>query len=138
MNDTRPSAAEGGLLVSLRRFIATALELGQVRLELLGTELEEQKLRILGALAWAALGVMLVGVGVVLLVGCVVMLFWEGYRLPALAVLMLAFLGGGALMLRHAVGRLQTPPGAFAASVAELARDRAALGPRGEAPPTPP
>jgi uncharacterized membrane protein YqjE len=119
----------GGLLVSLRRLIATALELAQVRLELLGTELEEQKLRILAGLVWAAFGVLLVGVGLALLAGVVVLLFGEGYRLQVLAVLTLVFLIGGALALRHAGARLKTPPGAFAASVAELVQDRDAVAP---------
>ncbi len=135
MNEARPGAAGGGLFVSLRRLIATAFELAQVRLELIGTELEEQKLRILAGLVWAALGVVLLGVGLVLLAACVALLFAEGYRLQALAVLMLVFLAGGALALRHAAARLKTPPGAFAASVAELAQDRSALAPRGDAEP---
>ncbi len=138
MSETRPGAAGGGLLVSLRRLIATVLELAQVRLELIGTELEAQKLRILAGLIWAALGVVLVGVGFLLLAGCVVLLFWEGYRLQAMALLTLAFLGGGALVLRHAMQRFKTPPGAFAASVAELARDRDALVPSGRAEPRTP
>jgi uncharacterized membrane protein YqjE len=135
MNEHRPGAAGGGLFVSLRRLIGTALELGQVRLELLGTELEAQKLRILDALIWAVLGVMCVVVGVVLLAGCIVVLFGEGYRLQALAVLTLAFLAGGGLAIRQARTRLKTPPGAFAASVAELAQDRAALRGSAETPP---
>ena len=135
MSDSRPGAASGGLLVSLRRLIATAFELAQVRLELIGTDLEQQKLRILAGLVWAALGLMLVGVGLVLLAGCVVLLFWEGYRLQAMGVLTLVFLACGALALRHATARLKTPPGAFAASVAELTQDRAALTPREEAGP---
>jgi uncharacterized membrane protein YqjE len=130
MIEGRPGPPGGGLLVSLRRLIATALELAQVRLELLGTELEEQKLRILAGLVWAALGVLLLGVGLALFAGFVVLLFAEGYRLHALAVLTFAFLAGAALSLRHARARLKTPPGAFAASVAELVQDRDALAPR--------
>jgi uncharacterized membrane protein YqjE len=136
VNEHRPGAAGGGLFVSLRRLIGTALELGQVRLELLGTELEAQKIRILDGLIWAALGVMCLVVGVVLLAGCIVYLFGEGYRLQALALLTLAFLAGGGFAIRHARARLKTPPGAFAASVAELAQDRAAL--RGNAEASPP
>jgi len=130
MNEGRPGSPGGGLLASLRRLIATALELAQVRLELLGTELEAQKLRILAGLVWAALGVVLVGVGLALLAGVVVLLFSEDYRLQVLAVLTLLYLICGALALRHAGSRLKTPPGAFAASVAELAQDRDALAPR--------
>ncbi len=135
MNEHRPGATGGGLFVSLRRLIGTALELGQVRLELLGTEIEAQKIRILGGLIWAAFGVMCLFVGVVLLAGCIVFLFGEGYRLQALAVLTLAFLAGGGFAIRHARERLKTPPGAFAASVGELAQDRAALRASVETPP---
>jgi len=133
VNDTRPGAAAGvGLLVSLRRLVGTAFELAQVRLELIGIELEEQKLRILAALVWAVFGVMLVGVGLALFAGCVVLLFWEGYRLQAMVVLMLVFVAAGVFALRQATVRLKTPPGAFAASAAELAQDRAGLAsPRG-------
>ena len=138
MSERPPASPGGGLLVSLRRLVATLLELAQVRLELIGTELEEQKLRILAALVWGALGVLLVGLGLVLLIGCVVLLFWEGYRLPAMAVLTVAFLCGGALALRRASARLQSEGGAFAASVAELAKDRARVAPAaGAEPPRP-
>lgn len=128
---TEPRAqASPGLLVSLRRLGATTLELARIRLELLGTELEHQKLSILSALLWAALGSVCVGVGLVLLSGLVVLLFWDSYRLQAIAALVFAYFVVGALMLRYAVGQIQTPSGAFAASRAELARDHAALAPR--------
>jgi uncharacterized membrane protein YqjE len=138
MSDNRPAPPGGGLLVSLRRLIATVLELAQVRLELLGTELEEQKQRILGGLAWAGLGVVLVGVGLALFAFLVVLLVGEAYRLHALALLTLAYLIGGGLALRHAAARLKTPPGLFAASAAELQQDRSAVAPRQRAaPPSP-
>ncbi len=129
MSDRPRTAPGGGLLVSLRRLLATALELAQVRLELIGAELEEQKLRILAGLVWAALGVLLVGLGLVLFIGCVVLLFWDGYRLQAMAVLTVVFLCGGGLALRQASARLQSKGGAFAASAAELAQDRERLAP---------
>lgn len=138
MSEPRPAPPSGGLLVSLRRLIATLLELAQVRLELLGTELEEQKQRILGGLVWAGLGVVLLGVGLALFAFLVALLVGEAYRLHALAVLTLAYLIGGAWALRHAGARLKTPPGLFAASAAELLQDRTAVAPReGAAPPSP-
>jgi uncharacterized membrane protein YqjE len=138
MSDRPPAAPAGGLLVSLRRLVATLLELAQVRLELIANEIEEQKLRILAGLIWAAFGVLLVGLGLVLLIGCIVLLFWDGYRLQAMAVLTLVFLAGGALALRRASAQLQSKPGAFAASVAELVQDRERLAPApGVEPPRP-
>lgn len=122
--------ASPGLLVSLRRLGATSIELARIRLELLGTEVERQKLSILSALLWAALGSVCVAVGLVLLSGLVVLLFWDSYRLQAIAALVFAYFIVGALLLRYAVNQIRTPSGAFAASRAELARDHAALAPR--------
>ena len=51
---TGPGTA-GGLFDSLRRLLATALGLAQVRLALFGTELEAEKLRLFDAL-WRAVG----------------------------------------------------------------------------------
>jgi uncharacterized membrane protein YqjE len=138
MNPNRSEAAPSGLLASLRRLLGTVFELAQVRLELIGTELEEQKIRILDALVWAAVGAMMLGVGLTLFAVTVVVMFGEGYRVHALVVLTLAFLVGGAFLLRLARTRLQTPGGAFAASAAELAQDRAALASRAESERRPP
>ena len=127
---TEPRAgASAGLLVSLRRLAATTIELGRVRLELLGTEVERQKLSILSALLWAALGCASVALGLVLVSGFIVLLFWDSYRLSAIARLAVVYFVLGAFAIRYAVSRIQTPGGAFALSSAELARDQAALAP---------
>jgi uncharacterized membrane protein YqjE len=116
-----------GLLASLRRLLATALEMAQVRLELLGTELELEKQHIFDGLLRAALALVLLGVGLVLLCGFVVLLFWEDHRLTVIAIMGLMFLGAGAFLLRQARGCLHSAQGLFAASVAEIKRDRSDL-----------
>jgi len=121
------AAAAKGLQESLRQFVSTLLELAQVRLELLGTEVEAQKQRIASGLLWAALAVVLFALALVLFAGCVLLLFWDAYRLSAAAVMLLLYLGGGVLAWRHALARLKTPPGLFSLSVAELAGDRSRL-----------
>lgn len=123
-------AAPGGLFASLRQMLATLVDIAQVRVQLLGNELEEEKLRIAGGLLLAGVGLMLLTVGTVLLCGFVVMLFAEGYRLAALAVLTLAFVAGGAFLVRAAGRKLRNPGGMFAATLAELADDRRGLAPR--------
>lgn len=129
--------ASAGLLASLRRLGTTTLELARLRLELLGTEIERQKLSVLSALLWAALGSVCVALGLVLTSAFIVLLFWDTYRLQAIVGLALIYFVVGVLMVRFAIGRIQTPSGAFAASREELARDRAALEPRdAEASPT--
>jgi len=118
-----------GLLASLRRLVASGLEIAQVRLELLSTELEQEKLRLFDALMWAGIGLFLLAVGTVLAVGAVVLMFQEAYRLPALAVLSAVFIAVAAWLLRRARDLLRQPGGLFAGSVAELSRDRESLGP---------
>lgn len=116
-----------GLLDSLRRLLGGALESVQVRLDLLALELEQEKRRLLQALLLAALALLMLGVGTVLLVGLLLLLVQEGYRLAVLGVLALAFLGASLALVRLAARRLASPGGIAAATRDELARDRQAL-----------
>lgn len=127
MNGTAPAK---GLFASTRRLVGAGLELAQVRIELLAVELEQEKGRVFDGLLWAALALLMLSVGVLLLTGLLVMLFWDGYRLPALAVLGLLFVGGGLAAIRLARQKLDSPEGMLSGTRAELARDRQALGER--------
>lgn len=124
MNDP---VQESGLFASLRRLLATVHEMAQVRLELLGTEVELEKRRLFDGLLWGALALLVLGVGLVLLCGFVILLFWEDYRLAAVGVMALLFLVGGVLLMREMRQRLRNPTGMFSASLAELKRDQAGL-----------
>ena len=116
-----------GLLASLRRLLGTMLEIAQVRLELLGTEIELEKRRLFDGLLWSAFALILLGVGLLLLCGFVILLFWDSYRLLASGLLTLLFVGAGLVLLRHARQRLHNPAGLFGSIAAEFARDRSAL-----------
>lgn len=116
-----------GLLSSLRGLLMSGLALAETRLALLSNELEEQKLRLVQGLVMALAGLFVLGVGLVLFVGLVLLLFWDGYRLPALAALTLVFLGAGAWLLVSARRRLRSDGGPFGATLAELRADRAAV-----------
>ena len=126
---TGDAAAAGGLFVSLRRLLATAIEIAQVRLDLISTELEIEKQRILSGLLFGIGALLVLGVGVVLGCGFVILLLWDGYRLAAVGVLALIFFGCGVWLMRSAQERLRSPGGLFAASVAELKRDQSDLAP---------
>jgi uncharacterized membrane protein YqjE len=120
--------AGGGLFDSLRRLVDTAVEILQLRLQLLGSELEQEKLRLVEALVQAAIGLVMLALALVLALGFVVLLFWEGYRLPAIGVLTLVFGAGGVWLLRRALDKARGPEGGpFALSLAELRRDREGL-----------
>lgn len=116
--------ASGGLFSSLRSLLATGLGMAQLRLELFGTELEAEKLRLLDALWRVALGLLLLGVAAVLAAAFVLLLFWDSYRLAALGVMVLLFVGGGAGLLVWARAGLRAGEGGpFALSLGELQRD---------------
>jgi uncharacterized membrane protein YqjE len=118
---------ESGLFASLRRLLVTAIEIAQVRLDLLGTEIELEKRRLFDGLIWGAMALMALGVSLVLLCGFIILLFWDGYRLASLGVMTLLFLVGGVFLMREARQRLRNPTGMFDASLAELERDQNGL-----------
>lgn len=126
----RDPVRKSGLFTSLSRLLGTVLQMAQVRLELLGTEVEIEKRRLFDGLLWGGVALVVLGLGLVLLCGFVILLFWEGYRLAAVGGLTLLFLVGGGLMLRDARDRLSnrnSAKGMFDASLAELQRDQAGL-----------
>ena len=122
-----PSRA--GLFDSLRQLLHTALSLAQVRLELLVTDLEVERLRLIDVALRALLGVMLLGLSLLLLIGFLLMLLWDGYRLPTLGVLTLLCALGGLALLQAAKRRLREGEPMFAATRGEFERDQAALRP---------
>jgi len=122
------SAPAGGLSASLRGLLVSGIGLLANRLELFGTELEEEKLRLLGLLAYGAAAFFLLGAGVVFLGIFLTVLFWDSNRLLVLAIFTAIFLIGGGLALYKARSHAHAETRLFSASLAELVRDRAALG----------
>ena len=117
-----------GLAGSISRLARTALALLRTRLEILATEIEEERIRFAGlALVVAAIAFclqMAVLLGVILMV----VLLWESHRLLTLGILSGAFLVAGValfLWLRH---RLRTRPRMFASTLGELVKDDERLG----------
>lgn len=121
------SVKKSGFFVSLRQMLATVLEIAQVRFDLLCTEIELEKRRLFYGLIWVALSLLALGLGLVMLCGFVVLLFWEGYRLAALGTMTLLFLVSGVLFLREARRHFFNPNGIFSESLAELERDKTGL-----------
>lgn len=116
-----------GLFGQLQHSLGTVLELLRVRLALLGTELGLEKQRLASGLFWGAVAIMSLTVAAVLFCGFVILLLWDGYRLAAVGVMALLFLGCGVWLLRVAQRRLGAESNLFSASLAELERDRASF-----------
>jgi uncharacterized membrane protein YqjE len=118
---------ESGFFYSLKQLLSTALEIAQVRLELVGTEVELEKRRLFDGLLWGAAALLCVGVGLTLLCGFVVLLFWDGYRLAAIGVLSLLFIGLGTLLALQSRKKMKNRHTMFSASLDELKRDQTGL-----------
>jgi uncharacterized membrane protein YqjE len=117
-----------GLLASARAVLAGLLELGQTRLLLAGTEIEEERLRLADLLLWATLALFFIGLGLVFAALLLVLLFWDGSREWVLGGITAVFLGVGiwaGVCWRH---KARNKPPFLATTIAELQRDRAALG----------
>ncbi len=114
-----------GFLGSVRQLFATLLETLHVRLELLGTELEQEKRRVFSALVLAAVAIVCLALGLVMVSVLVLLIFWDSYRLGAACTLALLYGGGAAYLLLRAKQKLSAPSGLFEHSLAELQRDRA-------------
>lgn len=121
---------ESGFFSSLKQLVSTALEIAQVRLELVGTEVEREKRRLFDGLLWGALALLCVGLGLALLCGFVVLLFWDGYRLAAIGVLSLLFIGLGVFLALHTRKKMRNQHTMFSASLNELKQDQTALRPQ--------
>lgn len=116
-----------GLFASLRNFAATLAMVAQTRLELLANEVEAEKLRLGQMLLFGSIALFCLTVGSVFLAIFVTVLLWDSHRLLALgglAALFFSFGGAAAVMFR---ARASAGSRLFAASLAELGKDRQQL-----------
>ena len=123
MNTGQP----GGLLHSLRGLVTHGLDLLRNRLELLATELEEEKARLLRLLLLGATAFVMLAAGLVFLAIFLTVMFWDEHRLLVLGLMTAGFLGFGMIALLFAVRTARAGSRLFSASLAELAADQSAL-----------
>ena len=116
-----------GLTQSLRNLGATALGVLKARAELLVTEIEEERLRLLELLAWGVAAALFFVFGLVMLSLAVVVAFWDTHRLLAAVILGAAYIVIAVVLFAIARSRVQRPR-LFAASLEELGKDRDRLG----------
>lgn len=114
--------ASAGLFSAVKDIVATLLAGGKTRLELLSNEIEVEKLRIVDLILTAFAMAFCFGVGILLAVALLAMLYWEE-RFLVVAICALVFLVLGGILLARFRGGLRRPERVFAASVAELEQD---------------
>jgi uncharacterized membrane protein YqjE len=123
-------AGREGLFVALKNLLATLLAIGKARSELLVTEVEEEKLRLMVLWAKAIAAAFFIAVGLVMTVILVALVFHE-HQLAVFAAATAFFLGGGFLLVVSLRRQMAQPSKLFRASLAELDEDMALLRRRG-------
>jgi uncharacterized membrane protein YqjE len=116
-----------GILGSARQVLAALIDIGQSRLQLAGTELEEERLRVAELLLFATAALFFLGIGIVLATLLLVLIFWDGPRLFVLGTSAGIFLATGAALARAWRRKSRAKPPLLATTLAELRRDREAL-----------
>lgn len=115
-----------GLFAALKNSVATLVAIVRTRGELLVTELEEEKYRLLGLWSQAVGAAMMLGIGVVLAVFCIAFAFWE-QRVLVFGLFAAFFVGGGIWLVASLKRSAAQPSRLFRASLAELDEDLAQL-----------
>jgi len=123
--DDRPpgESSDPGLLAVLRRLAGSAVELLKTRVELLATEIEEERDRLVRLVVLSVIAGFFLAVGVVTLTIFIILLAWNTHGLLAAGLLTALYLGigmaaaFGVRTLAKARSRL------FSASLAELRKD---------------
>lgn len=123
----RPAAQR--FSASVRGLAATLVELAQVRLELFSIEAQEEVLRIASLVAYGAIALVCLALGLGFAAMLITVALWDEHRLGALGVFTALFLGGGLLAGWRARSRVLSGSKLFSASIEELRQDREALKP---------
>jgi uncharacterized membrane protein YqjE len=114
--------ANSGLFSALKGIAATLLATGRTRLELLANEIEEEKLRAIQLLIVAQGMMFCFGVGALLAVGLLSVLWWDS-RILVLGLSSAFFFGLGVFFYTQFKRSTKRPEGVFQASIDELEED---------------
>ncbi|WP_275096885.1 phage holin family protein [Sedimenticola hydrogenitrophicus] len=119
-----------GLFQSLTNFAATLVAIAHTRLDLLSTDLEEERAHVFSLLTLGLAALFFIGIGVVLTTILLVVAFWDTHRILVLLLLAGFFLAAGLVAGGVAIHKARTKPKLFSASLSELYKDRQQLGSR--------
>ena len=116
-----------GLFASAKGLLGTGVTLLHNRLELLGVELAEERVRLVSLMAYGGAAFLCLAAGLIFLAIFLTVLLWDSNRLLALGVFSALFLGAGIASLMLAMSLARSGSKLFSASLAELRKDRDAL-----------
>jgi uncharacterized membrane protein YqjE len=123
-----PGGAGGseGLYSALKNLLGTLLAISRTRAELLVTEIEEEKLRLMSLWAKAFGAAWLFALGIITAICCIALLFWE-QRVLVFGIAATLFMVVGFVVFASLRRQLAQPSKLFRASLAELEADMAQL-----------
>lgn len=119
--------SQENLLSALKGLVSTGLAIAQTRLELISTDIQIARTRFLSLLVMVLFTLFFLFFGLVMLALLIVIYSWESDRMLALSLLTSSFLVIGAILALIVLRSLKTMPSLFAATIAELAKDRQEL-----------
>ncbi|EQD75069.1 conserved hypothetical protein, membrane [mine drainage metagenome] len=108
----------------MKVLVTTLIAVAHTRLDLLSTELEEEREYFLAQLILILMALFLLGVGVVLATILLVIAFWDTHRLLVLGLFSGFFLVAGMMAWGAAWRKAKVKPKPFSASLSELFKDR--------------
>jgi uncharacterized membrane protein YqjE len=115
-----------GLFSAMKGMIATVIAIGKTRAELLVTELEEEKFRLMSLWSKAVGAAFFLAVGLIMAVFCLALAFWE-QRVLVFGLFAVLFTAGGLLLIASLKHQVRQPSKLFRASLSELEADMAQL-----------
>lgn len=120
-------SANGGLLASLRTLGASLAAVFHTRFELLAREFQLERLRITRLFLYGMGALFCLLLGAMTLTLLIIVIFWDSHRLIAIGSLVLLYFGAAAALALIAWRQMTRGTRPFAASVAELQKDRERL-----------
>lgn len=116
-----------GLLESLTAFASTLVSVAHTRLELLSSDLEEDRAHLFLLLVQYLVAAFFLIIGLVIAIVLIVFVLWENHRLFALSLVAGGFLVMGLAIACYAIHKSKTKPKLFSASLSELVKDQQEL-----------
>jgi len=115
---------------SIRTTLSTTAKLIRTRLEILSTELEEQREWMQHLVLLAVAGLFFVSMGLVMLTLFVVALFWESHPVAVMGAFAGVYLAVGIWAMLTFRSKIKVRPRLFQTTTEELAKDEAQLTPK--------
>lgn len=112
---------------SMQRLLGSLLSVLQTRIEIVATELEEERERVKELVLYGVFALVFISLGMITLTVFVTLWLWESYGVHALGVIGAVLLGTGIAIALRARRNERARPRLFSTTLAELRKDHQTL-----------